>query len=37
MLQVAFIREHKEDIIKRLAKRNMDATEMKTDELYKRN
>ncbi|WP_040252430.1 serine--tRNA ligase [Psychroserpens mesophilus] len=28
MLQVAFIREHKEDIIKRLAKRNMDATEM---------
>ncbi|WP_456440125.1 serine--tRNA ligase [Psychroserpens sp.] len=28
MLQVAFIREHKEDVIKRLAKRNIDATEM---------
>jgi seryl-tRNA synthetase len=28
MLQVAYIREHKEEIIKRLAKRNMDATEM---------
>ncbi|MFP4844328.1 serine--tRNA ligase [Winogradskyella sp. PE311] len=28
MLQVAFIRENKEDIIKRLAKRNIDATEM---------
>jgi seryl-tRNA synthetase len=27
MLQVAFIRENKEDIIKRLAKRNIDATE----------
>ena len=28
MLQVAFIREHKEDVIKRLAKRNIDATSM---------
>mgnify|MGYP001028234920 FL=1 len=28
MLQVAFIRENKEDIITRLAKRNIDATEM---------
>ncbi|WP_405574054.1 serine--tRNA ligase [Winogradskyella sp. Asnod2-B02-A] len=28
MLQVAFIRENKEDIIARLAKRNIDATEM---------
>ena len=28
MLQVAFIREHKEDVIKRLAKRNIDATLM---------
>ena len=28
MLQVAFIREHKEDVIKRLAKRNIDATDM---------
>ena len=28
MLQVAFIRENKEDIIRRLAKRNIDATEM---------
>ncbi|PYE83489.1 seryl-tRNA synthetase [Winogradskyella epiphytica] len=28
MLQVAFIRENKEDIIERLAKRNIDATEM---------
>ncbi|MUU79386.1 serine--tRNA ligase [Winogradskyella endarachnes] len=28
MLQVAFIKENKEDIIKRLAKRNIDATEM---------
>jgi len=28
MLQVAFIRENKEDIISRLAKRNIDATEM---------
>ncbi|MFK7831891.1 MAG: serine--tRNA ligase [Winogradskyella sp.] len=28
MLQVAFIREHKEDIIRRLDKRNIDATEM---------
>jgi seryl-tRNA synthetase len=28
MLQVARIREHKEDVIKRLAKRNIDATEM---------
>ena len=28
MLQVAFIREHKEDVIKRLAKRNIDATQM---------
>jgi len=28
MLQVAFIKENKEDIIARLAKRNMDATEM---------
>ena len=28
MLQVAFIRENKEDVIKRLAKRNIDATEM---------
>ncbi|MCB0383572.1 MAG: serine--tRNA ligase, partial [Psychroserpens sp.] len=31
MLQVAFIREHKEDVIKRLAKRNIDATEMIED------
>lgn len=31
MLQVAFIREHKEDIIKRLAKRNIDATQMVND------
>ena len=28
MLQVAFIRENKEDVIKRLAKRNIDATQM---------
>ncbi len=28
MLQVAFIREHKSDVIKGLAKRNIDATEM---------
>lgn len=28
MLQVAFIREHKEDIIQRLAKRNIDASQM---------
>lgn len=28
MLQVAFIRDHKEDIIARLAKRNIDATQM---------
>ena len=28
MLQVAFIREHKDDVITRLAKRNIDATEM---------
>ncbi|MEH6537020.1 MAG: serine--tRNA ligase [Psychroserpens sp.] len=28
MLQVAFIREHKEDVIKRLAKRNIDASQM---------
>ncbi|WP_299115067.1 serine--tRNA ligase [uncultured Winogradskyella sp.] len=28
MLQVAFIREHKEDVITRLAKRNIDAAEM---------
>ena len=28
MLQVAFIRENKEDIIRRLAKRNIDATQM---------
>ncbi|MFK7783287.1 serine--tRNA ligase [Psychroserpens sp.] len=28
MLQVAFIREHKEDVIERLAKRNIDATQM---------
>lgn len=31
MLQVAFIREHKEDVIKRLAKRNIDATKMIDD------
>ncbi|WCO01918.1 serine--tRNA ligase [Psychroserpens ponticola] len=31
MLQVAFIREHKEDVIKRLAKRNIDATKMIED------
>lgn len=31
MLQVAFIKENKEDIIKRLAKRNIDATEMIND------
>ncbi|WP_033957299.1 serine--tRNA ligase [Psychroserpens jangbogonensis] len=31
MLQVAFIRENKEDVIKRLAKRNIDATEMIED------
>lgn len=31
MLQVAFIKEHKEDFIKRLAKRNIDATEMIED------
>jgi len=31
MLQVAFIREHREDIIKGLAKRNMDATQMIDD------
>lgn len=31
MLQVAFIREHKEDIIKRMAKRNIDATQMIND------
>jgi seryl-tRNA synthetase len=31
MLQVAFIRENKEDIIARLAKRNIDATEMVTE------
>ncbi|OUS01407.1 serine--tRNA ligase [Flavobacteriales bacterium 33_180_T64] len=28
MLQVAFIREHKEDVIKRLTKRNIDASQM---------
>ena len=28
MLQVAFIRDHKDDVIKRLAKRNIDATQM---------
>ncbi|WP_425076204.1 serine--tRNA ligase [Psychroserpens sp. S379A] len=28
MLQVAFIREHKEDVIQRLAKRNIDASQM---------
>jgi seryl-tRNA synthetase len=28
MLQVAFIREHREDVIKRLAKRNIDATQL---------
>ena len=28
MLQVAFIRENKEDVIQRLAKRNIDATDM---------
>ena len=28
MLQVAYIREHKEAVIRGLAKRNMDATEM---------
>jgi seryl-tRNA synthetase len=28
MLQVPFIRDHKEDVIKRLAKRNIDATKM---------
>ena len=28
MLQVAFIRVHKEDVIKSLAKRNIDATQM---------
>ena len=33
MLQVAFIREHKEDVIKRLAKRNMDATSLIEDVL----
>jgi seryl-tRNA synthetase len=31
MLQVAFIREHKEDIIKRLAKRNIDGSQMIED------
>ena len=31
MLQVAFIREHKEDVIARLAKRNIDATAMIND------
>jgi len=31
MLQVAFIKEHKEDVINRLAKRNIDATEMIED------
>ena len=31
MLQVSFIREHKDLVIKRLAKRNIDATEMITD------
>ncbi|OUR93964.1 serine--tRNA ligase [Flavobacteriales bacterium 34_180_T64] len=31
MLQVAFIREHKEDVIKRLSKRNIDATQMIAD------
>ncbi|WP_323789148.1 serine--tRNA ligase [Psychroserpens sp.] len=31
MLQVAFIREHKVDVIKRLAKRNIDATQMIED------
>lgn len=31
MLQVPFIREHKDLVIKRLAKRNIDATEMITD------
>ena len=31
MLQVAFIRDHKEAIIERLAKRNIDATEMIND------
>nr|WP_321246453.1 serine--tRNA ligase [uncultured Psychroserpens sp.] len=31
MLQVAFIRDHKEDVIKRLAKRNIDATQMIED------
>ena len=31
MLQVAFIREHKEDVIKRLAKRNIDASQMVND------
>jgi len=33
MLQVAFIRDNKEDIITRLAKRNIDATEMINDAL----
>ena len=31
MLQVAFIREHKEDVITRLAKRNIDANQMIND------
>nr|WP_321229091.1 serine--tRNA ligase [uncultured Psychroserpens sp.] len=31
MLQVAFIREHREDVIKRLAKRNLDATQLIDD------
>ena len=31
MLQVPFIREHKDLVIKRLAKRNIDATKMITD------
>ena len=31
MLQVPFIREHKEDVIKRLAKRNIDASKMIED------
>lgn len=31
MLQVAFIREHKEDVINRLSKRNIDATQMIED------
>ncbi|MFT6843565.1 MAG: seryl-tRNA synthetase [Psychroserpens sp.] len=34
MLQVAFIREHREDIITGLAKRNIDATQMVDDAIF---